>query len=255
MKTVYTFGLLGIACVWGEPHFTLFDASADGSPLAEISTAAAVRVRFSVAGESTPCWAVTATVDGAVRKGYLTDRHHPAIEVFERDTSSRIPSIPAPPPPPPPVETPVAVAEPVAAKVMEKPLPTSFGGFLGVDLSGRRIDLDRMKAKTVVLYFWSPDSKRALKDMDSVAYIHEQYASMGVEVIGVATSSSAGKVRQVCNQNEAVWTQVLDPSGALAQEHNVDPTRPYLVLDRNRDVVASFSHASDLDPILQKRIH
>jgi peroxiredoxin len=230
-------------------RLVLLDGCSDSSEIGVITPATPVKVRYSLAGESTPCWAVTTVVDGRPVQGHLIDRRHPAIEAFERDTAARVPMLPPPPAPPAP-----AVVEVKAPVVVHDPLPLSFKGFRATDIAGNRLDLSRLPAKTVVLYFWSPDNRKSVKEMDAVAYIHEQYSAKGVDVIGIAASGSALKVRAVCNQNEAVWPQVLDESGFVAKDHNVSPEKPYLVLDRDRNVVVAASHASELDPVLQKRI-
>jgi peroxiredoxin len=153
------------------------------------------------------------------------------------------------PPPPAPPEDPKAAkpAEPPA------PQPVSLAGFRGVDLNGQSVDLDRMKANTVIVYFWSPNNRRLSKDSEMLDYIHEQYEHSGVQIVGVASGATASAVKQFCDQNEAIWPQVLD-SGRLAQQYHVDPAKPYLVLDQQRNVVASVSSATQIDTVLQKRL-
>ena len=238
----------------------LFEGCDTASPIAEIPAGTPVRVRFSLAGESTPCWAVTATHNGRQVQGYVFDRQHPAIAAFERDTTGRVPAIPPPPPPPPPAEKAPEVDEKGATKpgpapaLAPEPMPESFSGFRAVDIGGNRVDLGKLKAKTVILYFWSPESKRDVKDIDTVGYVNGQYGRNDLVVIGIATGSSADTVRQACSQNEALWPQVLDRRGQIAQEYNVNPEKRYLVLDENRDVIAAVARPSELSQVLQKRI-
>jgi peroxiredoxin len=217
---------------------------------ATIQKSDAVRVRFSMAGSGQDCYSVSASVDGRQVDGYLLGAEHPAIAEFERMRSRQpaiMPYVP-PPPPPPEAEKPAAVAAPPPV-----PQPVSLAGFRGVDVNGRSIDLDRMKAKTVIVYFWSPGDRRAVKDAEMLDYVYEQYQPKGVEIVGVASGSTAAAVRQIAGKDEAVWPQVMD-SGKIAQQYHVDPARPYVMLDQQRNVITTLSSANQIDAVLQQRL-
>ena len=201
---------------------------------ATIRTTDAVQVHSSLAGSGQQCYSVTASVDGQELRGYVLGAGHPAIVEYERVRARQPVIMPYIPPPP-------------------APQPVSLAGFRGVDLNGQSVDLDRMKANTVIVYFWSPNNRRLSKDSEMLDYIHEQYEHSGVQIVGVASGATASAVKQFCDQNEAIWPQVLD-SGRLAQQYHVDPAKPYLVLDQQRNVVASVSSATQIDTVLQKRL-
>jgi peroxiredoxin len=209
-----------------------------------------VRVRFSMAGAGQECYSVSVSLEDRVEEGYLLGAEHPAIADFERMRSKQpaiMPYVP-PPPPPPESEKPAAPAAPPAV-----PQPVSLAGFRGVDVNGRSVDLDRMKAKTVIVYFWSPADRRGVKDAEMLDYVYEQYQPKSVEIVGVVSGSNARAVKQISEKNEAVWAQVMD-SGRIAQQYHVDPAKPYLVLDQQRNVVATLSSANQIDSVLQQRL-
>jgi peroxiredoxin len=216
---------------------------------ATIQKSDAVRVRFSMAGSGQECYSVSATVDGRTVDGYLLGAEHPAIAEFERMRSRQPAIMPYVPPPPPPPES-EKQAVPVAAPAV--PQPVSLAGFRGVDVNGRQIDLDRMKAKTIIVYFWSPGNHRSVKDAEMLDYVYQQYQTNSVEIVGVASGSSAAAVKQIAEKNEAVWPQVMD-SGRIAQQFHVDPAKPYLVLDQQRNVITTLSSATQIDAVLQQR--
>jgi peroxiredoxin len=213
----------------------------------------AVRVRFSMAGSGQDCYSVSASVDGRVVDGYLLGADHPAIAEFERMRSRQPAIMPYVPPPPPPPETGKPSAAALSAVASAAPQPVSLSGFRGVDVNGRPVDLDRMKAKTIIVYFWSPSDRRAVKDAEMLDYVYEQYQPKSVEIVGVASGSSATAVKQIAEKNEAVWPQVMD-SGRIAQQYHVDPAKPYLLLDQQRNVVATMSSATQIDAVLQQRL-
>jgi peroxiredoxin len=216
---------------------------------ATIQKSDTVRIRFSMAGSGQECYSVSASVDGRVLDGYLLGADHPAIAEFERMRSRQpaiMPYVP-PPPPPPEAEKPAAAAAPSAV-----PQPVSLAGMRGVDVNGRPVDLDRMKAKTIIVYFWSPGDRRGVKDAEMLDYVYQQYQPKSVEIVGVASGSSA-QVKQICGKNEVVWPQVMD-SGRIAQQYHVDPAKPYILLDQQRNVVATLSSATQIDAVLQQRL-
>jgi peroxiredoxin len=213
---------------------------------ATIQRSDTVQVRYSLAGTGQDCYAVSVTLDGRVAEGYLLGAEHPAIADFERVRSLQPAILPYVPPPPAPPES----AKPAAPAA---PQPVSLAGFRAVDLNGRAVDLDRMPAKTVIVYFWSTTDRRAIKDAEMLEYVYGQYQSKSVEIVGVASTPSVKALKQICNENEAVWPQVVD-SGRLAEQYHVDRAKPYLVLDRQRNVVAALSSASHIDAVLQKRL-
>ena len=209
-----------------------------------------VQVHSSLAESGQECFSVSATIDGQVVRGYILGDRHPAILDYERVRAKQPVIMPYVPPPAAPAEDAKdakAPAEPAT------PQPANLAGLRGVDYNGRPVDIDRMKAKTVIVYFWSPNNRRLAKDTEGLDYIYEQYQPSGVEIVGVAGGSTPGAVRQFCEQNEAVWPQVID-SGKLAQQYHVDPAKPYLVLDQERNVVAALSSATQLDTVLHKRL-
>ena len=216
---------------------------------AAIRSTDTVQVHSSLAGSGQECYSVTVSIDGQEMRGYVLGTGHPAIAEYERVRARQPVIMPYVPPPLPPPEDPKAAkpAEPPA------PQPVSMAGFRAVDLNGQSVDLDRMKAKTVIVYFWSPSNRRIAKDAETLEYVYSQYQQNGVEIVGVASGSTTNAVKQYCNQNEATWPQVMD-SGRLAQQYHVDPAKPYLVLDQQRNVVAALPSATQIDTVLQKRL-
>jgi uncharacterized alpha/beta hydrolase family protein len=92
-----------------------------------------------------------------------------------------------------------------------------------------------------------------VKDAEMLDYVYQQYQTNSVEIVGVASGSSAAAVKQIAEKNEAVWPQVMD-SGRIAQQFHVDPAKPYLVLDQQRNVITTLSSATQIDAVLQQRL-
>ena len=229
----------------GQSFDLLRDCADSSSVVAEILAADPVQVRFSVAGGSNTCYAVSATADGRQIDGYLLGAAHPAIETFVRGVQADIPELPPPPP------APLKLTDPAAAKDVSSVEPVSFASFKAVDVSGHGIDLSSMNASHVIVYFWSPTDPNSIAKSSDVESLYLTYQPKGLAFVGVAATSSAGKLRQVAQRNEITWPQIAD-SGDLAKQYHVNPEKPYMILDRQRNVVAAVSSSNELEPILQR---
>ena len=231
----------------------LADCSNSAEVVASIDAATSIKIRYSMAGDSGACYAVTATVDGKPLNGFLLGSAHPTVAQFERDSRSLIPEIPPPPPPPPaPATAPSPDKKPAPAEQAgaDASGPVSFAGFRAVDFDGRRIDLSASRAQNVVIYFWSPYGASS-KKAESMEGLYTTYHDRGVDVVGVASGVSAAKLRDYCSQNEVTWPQVLD-GGQLAARYHGDPAKPFLRLDRQRNVIAAASSPQGLGSALDQ---
>ncbi len=225
----------------------LFGSCDGGNPIATIRSSDPVQIRYSFAGGTETCYAVSATANGKEVEGFLLGAAHPMIAEFEKEARSHIPAIPDPPKPKPEPSPDAKEAK----KDEPPPMPTSFAGLRAVDYQGHSVNLAAMSAPTVVLYFWSAANRRSIKDSEALEQVYGTHHSKGVEVIGIAAASSAKRVQEICQENEFIWPQVLD-SGKIASEHHVTPDKPYLILNRQRNVVAALSSAHEVDRVLKQ---
>jgi peroxiredoxin len=220
--------------------------------VAALAPSDVVMVRYSMAGYSQVCYAVTATLDGKPVNGYLLGSTHPAVVEFEKEARTHVPQLPPPPPPPAP---PKPAADPNAPKDPGRDsvpaMPLAFAGFKALDYRGRTVDLDRMRAPNVVLYFWSPMDRSSVKKADSLDYLYGQYRQNGVEIVGI--SATGANLKRMAGEHEIIWPQVID-SGGIAAQYHVDPNKPYLLLDRDRNVVAAVTSALELEPAMRQAI-
>ncbi len=205
---------------------------------------------------SGPCYAVTVTLNGSRIDGFLRGTEHPAVGAFDQEVRLHAAAIPDPPPPPlePPKPAPSAApAKAVAAKPAEPsppPAPLSFAGFRAVSIDGDRVDLNAMRAPNVVVYFWSARDKRSIKNAEQMSFVYDLFHSHGLEVVGIASAASRSQLTQVSRDIEVSWPQILD-SGGIAAHYHVDPSTPYLLLDRSRKVIAAVGSPSQLPTLLE----
>ena len=239
--------VLAAACAYGQtsPTYPLLkDCASRSETVASLKASDVVRIRFSFGGEIGTCYAVSAEIGGKTVDGYLVGNAHPAVSRFEQDVQQHAREVAAAPPPAPaPAPPPSQDAKP------EPPLPLGFAGFHAIGVNGERIDLGSRRAANVVLYFWSAWNRGSIKTAEPMERIYDEYHPLGVDVVGVASAPNAAQLIQVCRDNEFVWPQVLD-SGGIASRYQVDPSRPYLLLDSSRNVITAVSSPLALEAVL-----
>lgn len=210
-----------------------------------------VGVRYSLGGNTQTCYAVSATMNGQMVEGFLLGDAHPDIAAFEREARSRIPVIPDPPKPDPAAAPRAKDAKDGKDQPPVPELPRSFAGLTGTSPDGRRVSLDSIPGSTLVLYFWSANSKRSIREADGMEGVYNQYHSKGVGLVGVVSGSSAASVRKVLHDEEVLWPQILD-NGEIAARYPASKETRYYILDRRRNTVAALKSAAEVQQALTK---
>ncbi|MBV8820390.1 MAG: hypothetical protein JO022_18665, partial [Acidobacteriaceae bacterium] len=154
---------LAAAPVSRGDEFPVLASCSDPSEItAKVSSTDRVDVHFGLAEGDQTCYSITARVHGSQVQGYLLGKGHPAIAEFEKRLADSIPIGPPPPPAPPkPAQS---------AQVKEPEGPSSFAGLRGTDMNGRTLDLNRVPAPRVILYFWNPRDKRSVASVQMLEY-------------------------------------------------------------------------------------
>ena len=101
-----------------------------------------------------------------------------------------------------------------------------------------------------MVFFWSARNARDIKKAEPIALVYEQFRRFGVAVVGIAPAANSTQLLQVCRDSEFVFPQILD-SGGIANRYHVDLSKPYLVLDQSRKVIAAVASPFELQPVLE----
>ncbi len=255
----------GCAFAQDPASFPLLKSCGEGAEsVADVGGSDPVKIRYSFATDGGTCYAVTATVEGQAVSGYLASGTHwgngpahPAIVAFEQEIRAHAVEIPVAAPAAPaaaPAATPASppAAAPAASKGTppEAPAPVSFAGFRAIDVEGNRVDLSMKRATNIVVYFWSARDQKEVKKAEPMDALYDQFRRRGVDVVGIASAASAAQLRQICRDNEVLWSVILD-SGGIANRYHVDPAKPYLLLDQSRKVIAAVGSPAELESVLR----
>jgi peroxiredoxin len=220
----------------------IFSDCSKSSVVASVPSSAEVHVRYRLGGAAENCYAIAAQAGGAEVRGFLLGAAHPSVQAFEREAGRAAMM---------PVAAPVAVN--AKTETPEAPSgPGSFAGFAAVDSRGRRIELDKIRAPYVVLYFWSASDHKQIEESEALEQFYDQYHKRGIELIGVGVGPGQGVIPAYRRSVDAMWPLIHDP-GQLAAQYKVDLKMPYFVLDAQRNVIGTAKRATDVLPVFQRQ--
>lgn len=104
-------------------------------------------------------------------------------------------------------------------------------------LDGRKITLDSLRGKVVLLNFWATSCPSCIKEMPDLAAMHQKFHARGFETVAVAMSyDPPAYVRQFSEKNALPFTVALDTDGSAAQAFNARVTPTTFIIDKQGQV-------------------
>ena len=94
--------------------------------------------------------------------------------------------------------------------------------FTLIDLDGNQLSLSDFRGKMVFINFWATWCPPCRAEMPEMEAIHQEYKAEDVIVIGVDILESEDKVRQFIEHGGYSWTFVIDATGAVAADYNIN---------------------------------
>ena len=135
------------------------------------------------------------------------------------------------------------LAEPIAATEPEVNVIGTEVELTLKDLSGVEQRLSAYRGRVVVLNFWATYCVPCIKEMPDLAAIQNQYAAMGVQVIGAAadTADDKAKVLQFIKSSKVNFPVWLGASAESMQQFGLGSALPgTVVIGRDGKIVAKF---------------
>ncbi|HKY04554.1 MAG TPA: TlpA disulfide reductase family protein, partial [Blastocatellia bacterium] len=137
----------------------------------------------------------------------------------------------------------VVLAEPVAATEPEVNVIGASVELALKDLFGVEQRLDSYRGRVVVLNFWATYCVPCRKEMPDLAAVQNEYAALGVQVIGAAADTIADqqKVRQFIKETKLNFPVWLGATADQMERFGLGSALPgTIVIDREGKIVATF---------------
>jgi peroxiredoxin len=133
--------------------------------------------------------------------------------------------------------------------IKKEPLPLKFTA-----IDGRDVDLEKMRGKVVLIYFWSASNGRSVDELSKIAAAYSKFHDQGFEVIGISHNTGKEKFLATVQEKNVPWPQYFDGKG-----WKNDVSRRYAVRDIpamwlvNRNGFVAYTDArGELEELLQK---
>lgn len=101
-----------------------------------------------------------------------------------------------------------AQQELTSLKLKKEPLDLKF-----VDMSGKEVDLTKLRGKVVLIDFWATWCKPCLDDLPNVMAAHKKYKDKGLEIVGVSWDHQKEDLEAFLKEFSMNWPQYFEGNG------------------------------------------
>ena len=124
----------------------------------------------------------------------------------------------------------------------------------------KSIPLSSLKAKYVILIFWSPDCGHCKTEVPLLYKVFEKYKDKGVLAYSVSTVRDTAKTLNFIRENKTFdWINMLDLPlndgnfySNFRSDYSVDATPAVFLLDENKKIIAKKLSPDQIDSFLER---
>jgi thiol-disulfide isomerase/thioredoxin len=115
-------------------------------------------------------------------------------------------------------------------------------------------NLNDIKAKITILYFWSPDCNKCATETPKLSHIYEKYKNKSLVVIAVYTHADKQVWQDYIKQNNLDWVNIYDPllKSGFSKLYNVQFTPKIVILDDKKKIIAKDITVEKIEKMLEK---
>jgi len=136
-------------------------------------------------------------------------------------------------------------APPAAHSIVDKHAPQ----INRVDLDGHRVNLKSLHGRVVLLNFWATWCAPCLIELPAFSAWQQQYASQGLQVVGISMDDDAAPVRQLVARLNAKYPIAMGDAKLGEKYGGVMGLPLTYLIDRNGVVRMRFQGETDLKTI------
>ena len=118
------------------------------------------------------------------------------------------------------------------------PASTRPPGFSGVTVDGRRLSLEGLRSRVVLLNFWATWCLECRAELPALEQLHRDYAPRGLTVLPVNFREEPGTIRRYASQLGLTMPLLLDSAGAIRQSYGVVGLPTSFLIGRDGRAVA-----------------
>jgi peroxiredoxin/outer membrane lipoprotein-sorting protein len=120
------------------------------------------------------------------------------------------------------------------------------------DMEGKKVSLDGLQGKVIILDFWDTMCPQCKKDLEQMEKIHQAYGARGLVVLGINEEKDmAGKDRYL-KAHGVSFRNLNDSSREASLAYGVDAVPRVIIIDRKGGVFADFLGLQYEEAIVKK---
>jgi thiol-disulfide isomerase/thioredoxin len=137
-----------------------------------------------------------------------------------------------------------------ADKVLkEKPLDLKF-----TSVSGKEIDLSKMRGKVILVDFWATWCGPCMAEMPTVVATYEKLHGKGFEIIGISFDKDKAALEKITKESKMTWEQYFDGEGwknKFGQQYGINSIPRMWLVDK-KGMVVDTNGRKDLEKKIEK---
>jgi peroxiredoxin len=127
--------------------------------------------------------------------------------------------------------------------------------FILPDTTGKPVQLKKIKAKAILLDFWSGNCSHCEKTIPQLVSIYQKYHNSGLEIISISVDTDPQIWKPAINKYKLPWIHAGDMKGQDSEviiHYNAFSTPVFYVLDKNKKIISHPISSTDLNSALEK---
>lgn len=149
-----------------------------------------------------------------------------------------------------------AISQPFV--MVNKSENNEYPDIIAKDTSGQEIRLSQLKAKTLLLFFWSPECAYCDEDISKLSWLTEHYKPSKLKILAFNTNDSLLLWKNKIRSIKGKWVHICDGKGGnsdIIEKYNVTLTPTYFLFDKNKKMIIRSSDIQEILPVIDKLIH
>ena len=131
-------------------------------------------------------------------------------------------------------------------EALGKPLDISF-----TSLDGRKIDLQEMDGKVVLIDFWATWCGPCIKELPNVKSAYEKLHPKGFEILGISFDNKKETLEKFVKEENMPWPQFFDEEREFGERFNIEGIPTMWLVDKKGNL-RDLNARSDLESKVEK---
>jgi len=110
--------------------------------------------------------------------------------------------------------------------------------FAAVTPEGKKVSLDDLKGKLVILNFWATWCPPCRLEMPSMEKIYNEFKGEGLEVVAINFMEGPESIKAFLKENDLTFTVLMDKAGEISQSYGVHALPITFLIGRRGNVLA-----------------